>query len=55
MKDINAIVGPVKAAMGFAALLIAVAAVAKLSGFVPIRFGLTELAATGILCALASR
>jgi hypothetical protein len=55
MKDINAVIGPIKAAMGFAALALAVAAVAKLSGFVSIRYGITELAVVGILCALASR
>lgn len=51
----NQILGNLNTVCRFAALVLAIAALAKMSGFVQIRYGTMELAVVGILCALVSR
>lgn len=50
---IEQITGPVGIALRIASMVLALAALLKMSGFVSIRFSVMELAAVSIACALA--
>lgn len=51
--NLNQITDPLSVVFRFASMACALAAVVKLTGFVNVRFAVMELAAVGILCALA--
>lgn len=51
----NDIITPVRKGLGIAAIVIALACLAKLSGFVAIRVDFMPMVATGILCALVGK
>ena len=51
--NLNQITDPLRQIFAIAAMLMAAAALLKLSGFVSIRFSVMELAAVAIACALA--
>jgi hypothetical protein len=53
--NINQVLVPLRQICGAAAVILAALALVKMSGLVPIRFGVIDLAIVGILCALVSR
>jgi hypothetical protein len=55
MKDMNSIIAPIRTALGVVAIALLVFAIAKMSGFVQVKYGTMELAVVAIACALVSR
>ncbi len=51
--NINDVMGPIRQILGIAAVILALAALLKMTGFVPVRFSAMELAAVAIACGLA--
>jgi hypothetical protein len=53
--NLDAIVSPVRMALGVVAVGLAVLLVTKMTGLVVVKYGFMELGIAGILCALVSR
>lgn len=53
MKNVNDVVNLVSPYLRLAAIGLAIACVAKLSGFVDVKFGLIDMAAVAIACSRA--
>lgn len=51
--NVHDVLNPIRQILGIAAVILALAALAKMTGFVPVRFSVMELAAVAIACGLA--
>ena len=51
--NIDQVLSPIRQICGVAAVILAAAALVKMTGFVSVRASVMELAVVGILCALA--
>lgn len=51
--NVNDVMNPIRQVLGIAAVILAGLALLKLTGIVPVRFSVMELAAVAIACGLA--
>jgi hypothetical protein len=51
--NVHDVLNPIRQILGVAAIILALAALLKMTGFVPVRFSAMELAAVAIACGLA--